>query len=132
MTLSLFIALMGLMLVGFLAYHVWLVAVNSTTYEQLKLGRQLKALHEADDGNDLADGVPQEDQPQEAEEPRRSPYNPAKGLCERVVGCCKAWMRPTWCSPYDRGLRNNIGESLWPERMIALHRSAAADTRKQQ
>jgi len=39
LTLSVFLLCMGVTLAGFLGYHLWLISINSTTYERIKRGR---------------------------------------------------------------------------------------------
>lgn len=41
-TLNIFLICMAIMLAGFLGYHLWLIAINSTTYERIKLDRARK------------------------------------------------------------------------------------------
>mmetsp|Transcript_17315 Transcript_17315/g.41369 ORF Transcript_17315/g.41369 Transcript_17315/m.41369 type:complete len:149 (+) Transcript_17315:714-1160(+) len=88
--LSFYTFIMAVTLSGFLVYHLWLVATNSTTYERIRESRRRRL-----DSLVLRP-------------------NGRCGWLRRIVcGLCGA-CRPR---PYSRGLLANATECLFPERM---------------
>jgi len=96
--LAFFTAIMGVVLVCFAGYHLYMACTNSTTYEGFKWDNYHYAGRRAIRGARVASGIPQEQRTEED---------------EKAVEAAAAY-DPDLPNPYDRGVFANLREFLFP------------------
>jgi hypothetical protein len=107
--LSFFTLIMGVVLVCFAGYHLYMACTNSTTYEGFKWDNYHYAGRRAVRGARVASGIPDDQQTEDD---------------TKVVKAAAAY-DPDLPNPYDRGVVANLREFLFPP---VLYGGAGAPT----